>query len=89
MMHEIEYTLHDKQFKATSTLILKGKDGSHTAMAKTVGYPLAMSVCAYLKGEISLKGIHLPIQSEIYTPILENLAKEGIVFEESIEAIKP
>jgi hypothetical protein len=48
-----------------------------------------MSVCAYLKGEISLKGIHLPIQSEIYTPILENLAKEGIVFEESIEAIKP
>jgi saccharopine dehydrogenase-like NADP-dependent oxidoreductase len=89
MMHEIDYTLDGKQFNAQSSMIIKGIDGSHTAMAKTVGYPLAMGVCAFLNGEISLQGIHLPIHPEIYTPILENLAKEGIIFEEQIKEIKP
>jgi saccharopine dehydrogenase (NADP+, L-glutamate forming) len=37
-----------------------------------------------LKGEISLRGLHLPVVPELYLPILEALEKEGILFEERI-----
>jgi saccharopine dehydrogenase (NADP+, L-glutamate forming) len=52
-------------------------------MAKTVGLPLAMSVCAYLKGELNITGLHIPINPIIYEPILKSLNQEGIYFEET------
>jgi hypothetical protein len=45
-----------------------------------------MSVCAYLKGEIQMTGLHIPIDARIYQPILRSLAEEGIVFEETLTA---
>jgi saccharopine dehydrogenase (NADP+, L-glutamate forming) len=51
-------------------------------MAKTVGLPLAIAVDLFLKGEISLRGLQLPVEPEIYLPILEALEQEGIRFEE-------
>ena len=63
-------------------MVIKGNNSRNTAMAKTVGLPLAMSVCAYLKGEINLTGLYIPTHPIIYEPILKNLANEGIVFEE-------
>jgi saccharopine dehydrogenase (NADP+, L-glutamate forming) len=51
-------------------------------MASTVGLPLAMGVCAYLKGEITLTGLHIPIHPSIYHPILKSLAEEGVAFTE-------
>jgi saccharopine dehydrogenase (NADP+, L-glutamate forming) len=65
-------------------MVLTGDDAIHTAMAKTVGLPLAMGVCAYLKGEINMTGLHIPIDARIYAPILKNLAQEGIVFQETL-----
>jgi hypothetical protein len=35
-----------------------------------------------LKGEISDRGVMLPLQSHIYTPILEELKQNGIAFKE-------
>jgi saccharopine dehydrogenase (NAD+, L-glutamate forming) len=64
-------------------MVLKGKNSIETAMAATVGLPLAMGVCAYLKGEITLTGVHIPIHPSIYQPILKSLATEGIIFEET------
>ncbi len=80
MMHEIEYTFQGKQYLVQSAMTLKGIDGHYTAMAKTVGYPLAMGVCAYLNGEIKLTGIQIPTHPEIYIPLLEKLSQEDIVF---------
>jgi saccharopine dehydrogenase (NADP+, L-glutamate forming) len=82
MVHEITYTLHQQEHHIESSLVLKGEDHIHTAMAKTVGMPLALGVCAYLKGEITISGLHIPTHPEIYTPILQALAKEGIQFKE-------
>ena len=86
MLHEIEYNIGDRQFKLDSSMVLKGEDAMNTAMATTVGLPLAMGVCAYLKGEIQMTGLHIPIDARIYQPILKSLAEEGIVFEETLTA---
>jgi len=82
MMHEIDYLLNNQPHHIQSSLVLKGQNSIQTAMASTVGLPLAMGVCAYLKGEISLTGVHIPIHPSIYNPILKSLAEEGIEFTE-------
>jgi saccharopine dehydrogenase (NADP+, L-glutamate forming) len=51
-------------------------------MAKTVGLPLAIAADLFLKGKISLRGLQLPVVPELYIPILGDLEKEGIRFEE-------
>jgi saccharopine dehydrogenase (NADP+, L-glutamate forming) len=82
MMHEISYVLNNQIHEVESSLVIKGKNASETAMATTVGLPLAMSVCAYLKGEINLFGLHIPTHPVIYKPILKALADAGIAFVE-------
>ena len=84
MLHEIEYSIGTRQFKLDSSLVLTGEDAINTAMATTVGLPLAMGVCAYLNGEIKMTGLHIPIDARIYQPILKSLAVEGIVFQETL-----
>jgi saccharopine dehydrogenase (NADP+, L-glutamate forming) len=64
-------------------LVVKGKNDIETAMATTVGLPLAMGVCAYLKGQLNITGLHIPIDPIIYEPILKSLNQEGIYFEET------
>jgi saccharopine dehydrogenase (NADP+, L-glutamate forming) len=86
MLHEIEYSIGTRQFKLDSSLVLTGEDAINTAMATTVGLPLAMGVCAYLNGEIKMTGLHIPIDARIYQPILKSLAEEGIIFEETLTA---
>jgi saccharopine dehydrogenase (NADP+, L-glutamate forming) len=86
MLHEIEYSIGDRRFKLDSSMAFTGDDAINTAMATTVGLPLAMGVCAYLKGEIQMTGLHIPIDARIYQPILKCLAEEGIIFEETLTA---
>ena len=83
MQHQIEYSLQNETHSIESSLVLIGKDATHTAMASTVGLPLAISVCAYLKGEITCTGLHIPTLPEIYEPVLKVLKEEGIVFTET------
>lgn len=85
MVHELNYKLNNQSHKLNSSMVIKGTDSIHTAMAKTVGLPLAMGVCAYLKGEIKLTGLQIPTHPSIYQPILKTLAEEGIVFEETAQ----
>jgi len=86
MLHEIEYSIGARQFKLESSMVLTGLDAIHTAMAMTVGLPLALGVCAYLKGALRMTGLHIPIDARIYQPILQSLAEEGIVFKETLTA---
>jgi len=55
-----------------------------TAMAKTVGLPLAIAAELILLDKIPLRGLHIPILPELYDPVLEALRKQGIVFIEHI-----
>lgn len=88
MQHEIEFDKLGKKYKSTSTLLLTGKDDVHTAMAKTVGLPLAIAAKLILNGTIQVKGLHIPASREIYEPVLQELRLQEIEFKERIEELK-
>ena len=83
MYHEFGYeTSLGENKKIISTMVCKGIDDTYTAMAKTVGLPLAISSILLLNNKINLTGIHTPIDKEIYNPVLKELDANGINFEE-------
>jgi saccharopine dehydrogenase (NADP+, L-glutamate forming) len=82
MQHVFDYWLNGVTKRITSSLIVKGIDQTHTAMAKTVGLPAAICVKLLLTGKISLRGVQLPVHKEIYQPVLQELKTLGISFVE-------
>jgi saccharopine dehydrogenase-like NADP-dependent oxidoreductase len=82
MVHELEYEMEEKKYATRSSLIVKGEDSIRTAMAKTVGLPLGIAAKLILQGKIKLTGLHIPILPEIYEPVLDELKKHQIRFEE-------
>ena len=85
MVHEIEYEINGIASKVVSSLIVKGDDNRHTAMAKTVGLPLGIAARLVLEEKITETGLHIPITPAIYEPVLKELEKQGISFNERIE----
>jgi saccharopine dehydrogenase-like NADP-dependent oxidoreductase len=83
MQHIFEYQLNGETKHLTSSLVVKGDDTTNTAMAKTVGLPLAIAARHILKGDIKLKGVQIPVIQELYQPILKELSELGIQFTES------
>ena len=63
-------------------MVCLGDDQTYTAMAKTVGLPVAIATLKILNGEISTTGVQLPTAKEVYLPILEELEQYGVVFKE-------
>ncbi len=83
MLHEIGFDNVDGQAQnVNSTLVVTGEDSLRTAMAKTVGLPLGIAATLILNGTIGLTGVHIPIQKEIYEPVLQELENHGIRFTE-------
>lgn len=85
MQHEIVYSIENKKYQLTSTLVLEGEDETHTAMAKTVGLPLGIAAKLILNGTIHSTGLKIPIDENIYKPILNELKNYGIQFKETIK----
>jgi saccharopine dehydrogenase-like NADP-dependent oxidoreductase len=83
MLHEIDYELDGKENNISSSLVVKGKDQVHTAMAQTVGLPLGIAAKLILSGELNMHGVLIPIHKEIYEKVLPALEKEGIRFHHS------
>ena len=84
MLHEIEYTINGKKSVTKSSLIVKGENNVYTAMAKTVGLPLGIAAKLILDGTIVSRGLHIPIKKDIYDPVLAELEKLGIKFNEVV-----
>ena len=80
MQHQFIYELKGKNYKLSSSMVVKGDDKVHTAMSKTVGLPLAIAVKFILNGVIQEKGVHVPVKSVFYEPVLRELEKFGIYF---------
>jgi saccharopine dehydrogenase-like NADP-dependent oxidoreductase len=87
MLHEIEYFVKGKNKRTRSCLIVKGEDQIYTAMAKTVGLPLGIAAKLILEKKIQLTGLHIPVISEIYEPVLKELEVNGIKFNEKTEVL--
>ncbi|RYF77923.1 MAG: saccharopine dehydrogenase, partial [Chitinophagaceae bacterium] len=88
MLHEIIYEKDERQYKTTSSFILEGEDSKRTAMAQTVGLPLAIAAKLILNGTLTLKGLHIPIHKEIYEPVLKELAEHKISFAEETTEVE-
>ncbi|XP_071316114.1 alpha-aminoadipic semialdehyde synthase, mitochondrial isoform X1 [Trachinotus anak] len=62
------------------SLVVYGDPSGFSAMAKTVGYPAAIAARMVLDGDISTKGLVLPMTKEVYGPALARLKEEGLHF---------
>lgn len=82
MYHKFGYELNGEKKQIDSTMVHIGRNQTETAMAKTVGLPVAIATIKILNGEISTPGVQLPIKKEVYEPILKELEKHDIIFKE-------
>ena len=68
--------------RTTATLIDYGIPGGDTSIARTVALPTGIAVRMVLEGKLDRAGVLIPVEPEIYHPILDELANVGIKFEE-------
>lgn len=87
MQHEFEYRADGKSWRQLSSLIVTGKDSRFTAMAQTVGLPVAIAARRILSGEWKITGVQVPVIAEIYQPVLRELESLGIRFTEHREQL--
>jgi saccharopine dehydrogenase-like NADP-dependent oxidoreductase len=87
MQHQFAYSIpaQKKIHRLSSSLVVTGKDQHHTAMALTVGLPLAITVKNFLTKKFSACGVQIPVTKEIYLPLLAELEDHGIKFIEKEE----
>ncbi len=82
MYHKFGYEKNGKNYQIDSNMVVLGEDQTYTAMAKTVGLPVAMATLAILNGKIKTPGVQIPLTKEVYEPILDELKNFGICFNE-------
>jgi len=87
MLHEFIYKIAHQKFRLRSVMDINGEDGKRTAMAKTVGMPLALAAELILHGKINTYGVILPTLKGVYEPLLSVLGAFGIGFTEHLEEI--
>lgn len=88
MHHSIGATFDDGRKESHSSSLQVFGDRSMSAMCKTVGQTAAASAELLISGNLQLqdlRGLVLPSRKEIYSPILEAVAREGIKFDEKVE----
>jgi len=83
MYHKFGYEINGERKQIDSKMVCIGDDQTYTAMAKTVGLPVAMATIQILNGNIKTPGVQLPIHKEVYEPILKELEEFGVIFKET------
>lgn len=74
--------------KLTSTLVDYGIPGGDSAMARTVGLPLAIAAKLMLQADALPRGICIPVLPQIFDPILEELKKFDIRFATATQSVR-
>ncbi|MDP6922491.1 MAG: saccharopine dehydrogenase NADP-binding domain-containing protein [Lutibacter sp.] len=82
MQHIFGYENKGQKEQIESSMVCVGDDQTYTAMAKTVGLPVAIAALKILKGEIASPGVQIPTSREVYEPILKELEENGVIFKE-------
>ena len=82
MWHKFNYMENGKPKEIQSSMVAIGDDSINTAMAKTVGLPIAIAAKNILQGNINLSGVFIPTIKPIYKPILDELDTMGFEFSE-------
>ena len=87
MEHQFEYEVTDlpgRPLRLKSSLVVTGENEQNTAMAQTVGLPLAITVRNFLAGNFKLYGVQIPTKREIYEPMLQELEEHRVIFHERL-----
>jgi len=82
MYHKFGYEINGEKKQIDSKMVCIGDDQTYTAMAKTVGLPVAIATLLILNKKITTPGVQLPIKKEVYEPILKELEEYGVIFNE-------
>ena len=82
MYHKFGYELNGEKHQIDATMVCTGEDQTFTAMAKTVGLPVGIATLAILNKKIKSYGVQIPINKDIYDPILSELESFGVIFKE-------
>lgn len=88
MQHQIEYERKGAIVKLISNMTVVGENRQMSAMSKTVGLPMAILAKKLLLQELTTKnitGVRIPVMPEVYVPLLKELKKHGVEFNETIE----
>jgi len=73
--------------RITSTLIDYGIPHGDSAMSRTVGLPPAIGTKLILEGKIDKSGVYIPVEPDIYIPVLQELKGLNIEFSEKKESL--
>ena len=84
MQHQFIFHAKGELTRLNSSLVVYGEDSQRTAMAKTVGLPVAIATKLILNKIICLTGVRIPTEKDIYLPILEELEENKINFIEEL-----
>jgi saccharopine dehydrogenase-like NADP-dependent oxidoreductase len=82
MWHRFVYEKEGRQREIQASLVATGTDAMYTAMAKTVGLPLAISAKLIALNKVVARGVVIPVTAEFYEPILSELGTLGITLNE-------
>lgn len=82
MWHKFIYEHNGELKERHSSMVCMGEDRINTSMSKTVGLPVAIATKLILNGEITEKGVCVPLSKNIYAPVLEELKAFDINFVE-------
>ncbi len=82
MYHKFGFEIDGEKRQIESNMVVLGEDQTYTAMAKTVGLPVAIATISILNGQIKSPGVQLPISREVYEPILKELENYDLRFVE-------
>jgi len=69
-----------------SSLVAYG-DGTGSAMARTVGLPVAFAALGVLDGKVRVRGVTGPNEREVYEAVLGRLDQAGLGMVESVEIV--
>lgn len=78
MWHRFVYKLGGVHKELQASLVATGTDSVYTAMAKTVGLPLAIAAKMIMMGNTKSKGVVIPTTKEFYEPIIAELRSFNI-----------
>ena len=87
MRHEFDVRYNDRRERIVLTLNCFGHPGENGATAQCVSYPAAVAARLILEGKITRRGTIIPVDREIYQPVLEELTRMDISFKRQQERL--
>ena len=78
--NEIIAEFPDHREKRSDAMLIEGIPGGDSAMSRAVSLPAAIASKLILNNKVKARGVHRPLSSEIYIPVLKEMEDFGIYF---------